>query len=47
MKIPYITINWDKCQRRIVVGFGVYRLGVGCVLWCDKWKTLCDFWPIL
>ena len=47
MKIPYITINWDKYQRRIVVGVGVYRLGVGRVFWCDKWKALFDFWPIL
>ena len=47
MKIPYITINLDKYQRRIVVGFGVYRLGVGCVFWTDKCKTFCDFWPIL
>ena len=46
MKLPYITINWDKLQRKIVVGFAIYRVGIGCVLWCDEWKNFCELWPI-
>ena len=47
MKIPYITIDWDKRTHRIEIGFGVYRFGLGCVFWCDRLKTLSDFWPLL
>ena len=31
--LPYISIGYDRYWHQIVVGYGKYRLGVGCVLW--------------
>lgn len=38
IRIRYITAVYDRFQKRIIIGFGLYQLGVGCVLWCDRWK---------
>lgn len=44
MKIPYITIEYSKYERKIIVGFGLYKIGVGCVLWCRKWDDFKRIW---
>lgn len=33
IKIPYPTICWDSCWKEIVIGYGKYQIGVGCVFW--------------
>lgn len=46
MKIPYITIEYSKYERKIVVGFGLYKIGVGRVLWCRKWDDFKRMWRV-
>lgn len=47
MKIPYITIEYSKYEHKIIVGFGLYKIGVGCVLWCRKWDDSKRIWGYL
>lgn len=45
MKIPYITIEYRKCEHKFIVGFGLYKIGVGCVLWCREWDVFKHMLP--
>ena len=43
IRIPYMTVQYDKYKKRIVVGWAVHHLGCGCVLWTDKFSQLVKF----
>lgn len=40
IRIPYITIGYDKYQKRVVIGFGLLQLGIGCISWSTNWESI-------
>ena len=47
MRIPYITIEYSKYENKFIVGFGLYKIGIGCVLWCREWDDFKGMWRYL
>ena len=47
MRIPYITIEYSKYEHKFIVGFGLYKIGVGCVLWCREYDDFKGMWRYL
>lgn len=43
IRIPYMTFQYDKYQKRVVIGWAIHHLGCGCVLWTDKFSQLVKF----